>query len=229
MMTVKELMGGFQGVKYTMCFAYSPSVKRQMAVTQSSIVLASLLGMDVTLCYPEGLDVEEAVEQRCRETADRYGGKFTISHDRREGLAGAHWVNAKSWGCIKNLPPLSGEETELRRHREDIRGGQGLDHGRRGHVLDGQGLLYSLSALRPRVRGRGQRHRRTTVGGIPGGTKPLARPQGADGTDYGLAAGSRISWLELVFRRACNQWTSTIFSFWRLEPFNAPAGYNLRI
>ena len=110
MMTVKELMGGFQGVKYTMCFAYSPNVKRQMAVTHSSIVLASLLGMDVTVCYPEGLDVEEAVEQRCRETADRYGGKFTITHDRREGLAGAHWVNSKSWGCIKNLPPLSGNE-----------------------------------------------------------------------------------------------------------------------
>ncbi len=35
-------------------------------------------------------------EQRCRETADRYGGKFTITHDRREGLAGAHWVNSKS-------------------------------------------------------------------------------------------------------------------------------------
>ncbi len=37
MMMVKELMGGFRGVKYTMCFAYSPSVKRQMAVTHSSI------------------------------------------------------------------------------------------------------------------------------------------------------------------------------------------------
>jgi N-acetylornithine carbamoyltransferase len=110
MMMVKERMGGFKGVKYTMCFAYSPSVKRQMAVTQSSIVLATLLGMDVTLCYPEGLDVEDTVEQRCRENAAKYGGSFRIVHDREEGLTGAHIVNSKSWGCIKNLPPLSGTE-----------------------------------------------------------------------------------------------------------------------
>jgi N-acetylornithine carbamoyltransferase len=110
MLMVKELMGGFRGVKYTMCFAYSPSVKRQMAVTQSSILLASLLGMDVTLCYPEGLEVEPRVEARCRENAERYGGRFRITHDRREGLGGAHIVNSKSWGCIKNLPPASGDE-----------------------------------------------------------------------------------------------------------------------
>jgi ornithine carbamoyltransferase len=117
MMMVKELMGGFKGVKYTMCFAYSPSVKRQMAVTHSSIVLATLLGMDVTVCYPEGLDVEEGVEQRCRENAARFGGEFRITHDRRDGLNGANIVNSKSWGCIKNLPPSCGpqpkfEETE---------------------------------------------------------------------------------------------------------------------
>jgi N-acetylornithine carbamoyltransferase len=110
MLMVRELFGGLRGVKYTMCFAYSPSVKRQMAVTHSSIVLATLMGMDVTLCYPEGLDVEPEVEQRCRENAERHGGSFRIAHDRREGLRGAHIVNAKSWGCIRNLPPASGAE-----------------------------------------------------------------------------------------------------------------------
>jgi ornithine carbamoyltransferase len=110
MMMVKELMGGFKGVKYTMSFAYSPSVKRQMAVTHSSIVLASLLGMDVTLSYPEGLDVEPEVEQRCRENAEAAGGRFRIVHDFDEGMSGAHIVNAKSWGCIKNIPPMSGSE-----------------------------------------------------------------------------------------------------------------------
>ncbi len=109
-MATREVMGGFKGVKYTMCFAYSPSVKRQMAVTQSSIVIATMMGMDVTLCYPEGLDVEEEVEARCRENARRYGGSFKIVHDRREGLTGAHIVNSKSWGRIKSLPPLSGNE-----------------------------------------------------------------------------------------------------------------------
>lgn len=110
MMMVKEVMGGFKGVKYTMSFAYSPSVKRQMAVTHSSIMLATLLGMDVTLCYPEGLEAENAVVKKCSENTEKYGGKFRIVHDFAEGLSGANIVHAKSWGCIKNLPPLSGKE-----------------------------------------------------------------------------------------------------------------------
>jgi ornithine carbamoyltransferase len=63
-----------------------------------------------TLCYPEGLDVEEGVEQRCRENAARFGGSFRITHDRRDGLDKADIVNSKSWGCIKNLPPRCGTE-----------------------------------------------------------------------------------------------------------------------
>ena len=113
MMATKEVKGGFKGVKYTMCFAYSPSVKRQMAVTHSSIVAATLMGMDVTLCYPEGLDVEEDVEQRCRENAKKHGGNFKIVHDRKEGLTGAHIVNSKSWGGIKFLPPFAGEKPKF--------------------------------------------------------------------------------------------------------------------
>ncbi len=69
--------------------------------------------MDVTLCYPEGLDVEEEVDKRCRQNAAQYGGTFRIVHDRREGLRGANIVNSKSWGCIKNLPPLSGAEPKF--------------------------------------------------------------------------------------------------------------------
>ncbi len=110
MMAVKEVMGGFKGVKYTHSFAYSPSVKRQLAFTHSSILLASLLGMDVTLCYPEGLDPEDTVMKTCTQNAERYGGTFRVVHDRREGLAGANIVTAKSWGCIKNLPPVSGKQ-----------------------------------------------------------------------------------------------------------------------
>ena len=34
-------------------------------------------------------------------------------HDRREGLAGANIVSSKSWGCIRNLPPLSGNEPDF--------------------------------------------------------------------------------------------------------------------
>jgi ornithine carbamoyltransferase len=54
-MTVKERFGGFQGVNYTMSWAYSPSVHKPRAVPQSAILYAAMLGMNVTLAHPEGM------------------------------------------------------------------------------------------------------------------------------------------------------------------------------
>ncbi|MEL7643565.1 MAG: ornithine carbamoyltransferase, partial [bacterium] len=53
-LTVKDKFGGYKGVKFTMSWAYSPSVHKPRAVPQSAILYATMLGMDVTLAHPKG-------------------------------------------------------------------------------------------------------------------------------------------------------------------------------
>jgi N-acetylornithine carbamoyltransferase len=96
-MTVKEKFGGFSGVKFTMSWAYSPSVHKPRAVPQSAILYASMLGMEVTLAHPEGMELDPMILQQCQEYADVNGGSFRITNDFEDGIRDAHVVYPKAW------------------------------------------------------------------------------------------------------------------------------------
>ena len=108
-MTVKEKLGTFKGVKFTMSWAYSPSVHKPRAVPQSAIIAAAAMGMDVTLAHPKGMDLDpevlSAVEQRAKET----GGSFRITNDFEDGLKGAHVVYPKAWAATPIFQPPVGK------------------------------------------------------------------------------------------------------------------------
>jgi N-acetylornithine carbamoyltransferase len=110
--TVKEKLGGFNGVKFVMSWAYSPSIEKPRAVPQSAILYATLMGMDVTLAHPEGMELDDAVLAACRSNADQYGGSFKIEHDFEEALKGAHVVYPKSWTAVSTFPPPVGTRDE---------------------------------------------------------------------------------------------------------------------
>jgi ornithine carbamoyltransferase len=96
-LTVKEKFGGYKGIKYTMSWAYSPSVHKPRAVPQSAILYATMMGMEVTLAHPKGMDLDPKILAQCNQYAEAAGGSFRITNDFADGVEGAHVVYPKAW------------------------------------------------------------------------------------------------------------------------------------
>jgi N-acetylornithine carbamoyltransferase len=96
-LTVKEKFGGYKGIKYTMSWAYSPSVHKPRAVPQSAILYASMMGMEVTLAHPKGMELDPKILAQCNQYAEAAGGSFRITNDFADGVEGAHVVYPKAW------------------------------------------------------------------------------------------------------------------------------------
>jgi len=109
MLTVKEKFGGFSGVNFTMSWAYSPSVHKPRAVPQSAVLYATMLGMNVTLAHPEGMELAPNIVKQCEDYADAYGGSFRITSDFNDGIEGAHVVYPKAWCATPIFQPPVGE------------------------------------------------------------------------------------------------------------------------
>jgi len=80
-----------------MSWAYSGSVAKPLAVPQSAIISAAMMGMDVTLAHPEGLDLDPEVLQATKNLAKKHGGAFEISHDMDASFQDADVVYPKAW------------------------------------------------------------------------------------------------------------------------------------
>jgi len=98
-MTMQEKLGhNLQGKKFVMSWAYSGSVAKPLAVPQSAIVSAAMMGMDVTLAHPEGLDLDPNILQATQNLAKKNGGAFTITHDNMDKtFQDAVVVYPKAW------------------------------------------------------------------------------------------------------------------------------------
>jgi N-acetylornithine carbamoyltransferase len=110
-LTAKEKFGGFKGVKFVMSWAYSPSVKKPRAVPQSAIIAATMMGMDVVLAHPKGMELDEEVLTACRGYAEKTGGSFEISNEFKDSMRGAHVVYPKAWTAVPMFKPPVGEDS----------------------------------------------------------------------------------------------------------------------
>jgi len=108
-LTTKEKFGGFKGVKFTMSWAYSPSIHKPRAVPQSAIIAATKVGMDVTLAHPQGMELDPEVLAACEKQAEAAGGSFKISNNFEEAISGAHVVYPKAWCATPIFQPPVGE------------------------------------------------------------------------------------------------------------------------
>jgi N-acetylornithine carbamoyltransferase len=112
-LTVKEKFGGYKGVNFTMSWAYSPSIHKPRAVPQSAILYASMLGMNVTLAHPEGMELDPKIIAQCEQYSKTAGGKFQISHSFQDSIKGAHVVYPKAWCATPIfLPPVGESNSE---------------------------------------------------------------------------------------------------------------------
>ncbi len=108
-MTTGEKFGGFKGVKFTMSWAYSPSIHKPRAVPQSAIIAATKVGMDVTLAHPKGMECDPEVLAACEKQATESGGSFKVSNDFEKAITGAHVVYPKAWCATPIFQPPVGE------------------------------------------------------------------------------------------------------------------------
>jgi N-acetylornithine carbamoyltransferase len=116
--TLRERFREPRGRKYAFTWAWHPK-SLPVATPHSQVLAPCLLGMDVTLVYPEGYDLDPEVTNAARRRAEEAGGRLSVSHDPVEGLRGADVVCAKAYGSLRYYGRFDQEAKDKERHRAD--------------------------------------------------------------------------------------------------------------
>jgi knotted carbamoyltransferase YgeW len=108
-----------RGKKIAMSWAYSPSYGKPLSVPQGIIGLASRLGMEIDLAYPEGYELIPEVVELSKKQASASGGSLRTVHSMDEAFKGADIVYPKSWAPYevmqKRVPLLhAGDQAGLK-------------------------------------------------------------------------------------------------------------------
>jgi len=94
--TLDELGIPRQGGRFVLTWAYHPRAL-PLAVPASTVHMAAMRGMDVTVLRPDGFALPSPIMDRARQAAAASGGSIRETTDRAEALEGAHVIYAKSW------------------------------------------------------------------------------------------------------------------------------------
>ncbi|MDQ7995948.1 MAG: N-acetylornithine carbamoyltransferase [Luteibacter sp.] len=99
-LAMKEHLGDLQNKKYVLTWTYHPN-PLNTAVANSALMIATRMGMDVTLlCPTPEYILDERYMEFAKRNAAENGGSLQVSHDIESAYSGAHVIYAKSWGAI---------------------------------------------------------------------------------------------------------------------------------
>lgn len=99
-MALQESLGDLKGKKYLLTWTYHPK-PLNTAVANSSLMIATKFGMDVTLLCPnEGYLLDEHYMALGQTYSAQHGHQLTVSHDIDSAYKDADVVYAKSWGAL---------------------------------------------------------------------------------------------------------------------------------
>ncbi|AKE52775.1 N-acetylornithine carbamoyltransferase [Kangiella geojedonensis] len=99
-MALQENLGDLKGKKYVLTWTYHPK-PLNTAVANSSLMIASKFGMDVTLLCPnEDYLLDQHYMDLGQTYSSQHGNQLTVSHDIDSAYEGADVVYAKSWGAL---------------------------------------------------------------------------------------------------------------------------------
>ncbi len=119
MMTVKEkLFEKVERKKYVIAWTYSDHI-RSWGSVQDEALIASRFGMDVTLAYPPGFDLDPEIMTWAKGNAEATGSEFKVTHDLGEALEGAHVAFPRSWAsheCVTTGINRFGKDKEADLH-----------------------------------------------------------------------------------------------------------------
>jgi N-acetylornithine carbamoyltransferase len=109
-----------RGRKYVLTWTYHPR-PLNTAVANSALLIATKLGMDVTLLCPTPDYVLDERYMACGEqNAREHGGSLRVSHDIEDAYRGADAVYAKSWGALPFFGRWDEEKPIREAHRHFI-------------------------------------------------------------------------------------------------------------
>ena len=119
-MAMRERLGELRGRKYVLTWTYHPKALNT-AVANSALLIATRMGMDVTLLCPTPEYVlDERYMAAGRSNASENGGSLRVSHDIDEAYRDAEVVYAKSWGALPYFGRWEAEKPIREQHRHFI-------------------------------------------------------------------------------------------------------------
>ncbi len=119
-LTIQEKFPRFRGKRYVIMWAYSDRI-RSWGSVQEEMLIASRSGIDVTLCYPRGFELDEKIVLQTRKNAEESGSTFEISHEPADAVDGAHIIFPRSWAsheCVLTGLNKFGKEREVTIHNK---------------------------------------------------------------------------------------------------------------
>jgi N-acetylornithine carbamoyltransferase len=103
------------GGKFVLSWAFHPRAL-PLAVPATTLQMAAMRGMDVTVLRPEGFELPPAIMDKARNAADASGGSITESEDPSEAMDGAHVIYAKSWSSTKHYGDAQADQAAREPH-----------------------------------------------------------------------------------------------------------------
>ncbi len=111
MLTLKEKFGEeFNKRKVVLTWAYAER-RKSPGVPHSLMSLAGLLGMNFTIAYPDGFELEQEYIDFAKNKAKESGGTLEFVNELEAACEGADAIYAKSW---KALDATNEQDSELR-------------------------------------------------------------------------------------------------------------------
>ena len=87
--------------KFVLSWAFHPNAL-PLAVPSTTLQMAAMRGMEVTVLRPEGFELPPAIMDKARKAAAASGGSVRESEDPAEAMHDAHIIYAKSWSSTKH-------------------------------------------------------------------------------------------------------------------------------
>jgi len=75
----------------------SGALARSWCSVQAALLIASRFGMNITMAYPPGYDLDPEVIEWTRQNCTANGSDFDVVHDADSGYEGAHVVYSRNW------------------------------------------------------------------------------------------------------------------------------------
>jgi N-acetylornithine carbamoyltransferase len=88
------------------------ALARSWCSVQESLLINSRLGMDVTLAYPKGYDLDPEVIEQTKKNCEANGQKFEITHEAVDCYDGADIVYSRNWMSPQAYGPNGFDKTK---------------------------------------------------------------------------------------------------------------------
>jgi len=133
LLTIKETFGNLENLK----LAYIGDGNN---MANSLLLGCSIMGMDISICCPEGYDPDTWYLNKAEEFADISGSKIQVTNNPKEGMLNANIVYTDVWASM-------GQEAEAQKRKELFKPYQ-INSELLNHASDDVIVLHCLPAHR---------------------------------------------------------------------------------